>query len=108
MNYGVENRVFSLSDSRPDQAIPHLQVNDCLFIWRGGGVVLLGEARAGRWIVSRGWIGPDSLTDIRRWTFMTPPAFGGQFRRLARDASAHPTVAQALGAAATHWATNAE
>jgi hypothetical protein len=100
--------MFSLSGSRPDQTRPQLQVDDRLFIWRGGGVVLFGEARSGRWIVSRGWIGPDCLTDIRRWTFTTPAGFGGQFRRLAREASAHPTSAQALGAAATRWATDSQ
>ena len=98
--------MFSLSEYRPDQAVQKVQIDDRLLIWQGGGVVLLGEAHAGRWIVSRGWLGPDSLTDIRRWTFSTPEAFGGQFRRLAREARAHPAAAQALGAAATRWATD--
>jgi hypothetical protein len=98
--------MFSLSGFHPDQAAPDLKVDNCLFIWHGGGVVLFGEAHAGRWIVSRGWLGPDSLTDVRRWTFTTPAAFGGQFRRLAQEARAHHTDAQALGAAASRWATD--
>lgn len=94
----------SLGDYPQPSVIAGTLVDPPLFVWRGGGVILFGESQAEHWIVARGWLGPDTLTDIRRWRFTTPAAFGGQFRRLAREASAHPSEARSIGAAAARWA----
>ncbi len=80
----------------------HLEAG--LFGWRGGGVVLLGELTGDRWIVARGWLGRDQLTDVRRWSFDNPRAFSGQIRRLAREATGDSRAAAAAAAAATDWA----
>lgn len=89
---------------RPRWTDTYLQIDGCLIVWRGGGIVLLGEAHGDHWIVSRGWLGPETLTDVRRWTFSTPEAFGVQFRRLVREATGHRRDADAIGAAAMYWA----
>ncbi len=78
-----------------------------LFVWRGGGVVVLGDYHDDRWVVSRGWLKADALTDVRRWTFAAPSAFAGQVRRLVLDATGDGALARANGADALDWATAA-
>lgn len=75
-----------------------------LFGWRGGGVVLLGDFADDRWIVMRGWLKADALTDVRRWTFAAPSAFSGQVRRLVLEATGDAAMARARGAEAHAWA----
>ena len=75
-----------------------------LFVWSGGGIVLLGERAADRWVVARGWRRDDRLTDVRRWSFAEPRAFAGQVRRLAREATGDPAGATTAGGAALVWA----
>ncbi len=77
------------------------------FGWRGGGVVLLGDYHDDRWIVSRGWLKADALTDIRRWTFAAPSAFSGQVRRLVLEATGDGPQARLCGAEALAWANEA-
>ena len=74
-----------------------------LFAWSGGGIVLLGERSADRWVVARGWRRDDRLTDVRRWSFADPRAFAGQIRRLAHEATGDRTGAAAAGSAAATW-----
>ena len=79
-----------------------------LFAWSGGGIVLLGERSADRWVVARGWRQGDRLSDVRRWSFADPRAFAGQIRRLAHDATGDPTGAARVGCEAIAWAQSAE
>ena len=74
-----------------------------LFAWSGGGVVLLGERSADRWVVARGWRQDDRLSDVRRWSFAEPRAFAGQVRRLAHEATEDHSAGRAAGAAALAW-----
>lgn len=74
-----------------------------IFAWSGGGVVLLGERAADRWVVARGWRQGDRLGDVRRWSFADPRAFAGQIRRLAAEASGDRAAAVSVGTAALAW-----
>ena len=74
-----------------------------LFAWSGGGIVLLGERAADRWVVARGWRHGDRLSDVRRWFFADPRAFAGQVRRLAREATGNPAAAAEAGSEAIAW-----
>lgn len=78
-----------------------------LFLWRGAGIVLMGEVENGRWIVVRGWTGPDTLTDVRRWSFVSPAAFCGQIRRLVHEATGNHRAATLAATLAETWATPA-
>ncbi len=60
---------------------------DSLFMWRGHGIVLLGQHEDGRWILARGWKTADALEDVRRWSFADPGPFAGQVRRLVAEAT---------------------
>jgi hypothetical protein len=92
---------------RSERAASSLMHADAgLFAWRGGGIVLLGEINGDRLIVIRGWLGQDKLTDVRRWSFASSRAFGGQVRRLALEATGDPREAVAAGVAATDWAAS--
>ena len=75
-----------------------------LLAWRGAGVVLLGEHRDGHWVVARGWLRTDAMTDVRRWTFADPARFARQMHRLVLDAIGDPGPAKAFAAAALAWA----
>lgn len=58
-----------------------------LYMWRGHGIVLLGEFCDGRWILARGWVTGDALEHVRRWSFAAAGPFAGQVRRLVTEAS---------------------
>ena len=91
-------------DDAARRSVPYVPVpSAALFAWSGGGIVLLGERDAGRWILARGWRQCDRLSDVRRWFFGDPRAFAGQVRRLVRDATADPTTAAAAHGAALAW-----
>jgi hypothetical protein len=75
-----------------------------LFLWRGAGIVLLGMTEGDRWIAVRGWVGPGTLTHVRRWSFASPDALCGQIRRLAYEATGDHREAGAAGEAARAWA----
>jgi hypothetical protein len=74
-----------------------------LFLWRGGGIVLIGEREGDRWVLARGWMRGDSLESIRRWSFAQPMLFSGQVRRLVREAGASDNHARDEGARALAW-----
>ena len=74
-----------------------------LFMWRGHGIVLLGQRSAGRWVLARGWVTGDALEHVRRWSFAAPGPFAGQVRRLVAEASGDQVVARDESARALVW-----
>lgn len=95
---------MSGSDFRPGPVrVSTIQSDGDLIIWRGSGIALVGEHDGDRWVIARGWLTADRMTDVRRWVFTTPEAFGGQFRRLVTEASGNADEGRAAGAAATEW-----
>ena len=74
-----------------------------LYLWRGGGIVLLGEREDGRWVLARGWLEGDRLEHIRRWSFAQPIPFSGQVRRLVLEASGDATFSREEGLRALAW-----
>ena len=89
---------------RPADAPAQTHAAADLFVWSGGGIVLLAERAGERWVVARGWRRDDRLTDVRRWSFADPRALAGQVRRLAREATGDASIAHAAWAAALAWA----
>ncbi|MGH2617534.1 MAG: hypothetical protein ACRDJC_20055 [Thermomicrobiales bacterium] len=71
-----------------DRSPPPLTNRDtaALFMWRGGGIVLIGELDQGRWVLARAWLQGDRLEHVRRWSFAAPIPFSGQVRRLISEA----------------------
>lgn len=57
-----------------------------LFLWRGAGIVLIGEREDDRWVLARGWMVGDRIDAVRRWSFDQPLRFSGQVRRLVLEA----------------------
>jgi hypothetical protein len=80
-----------------------LTTTAALFAWSGGDVVLFGERAGDRWVLARGWRGPDRLTDVRRWSFEAPERFVVQVRRLVREAVDDVAVAAAAATTADDW-----
>lgn len=74
-----------------------------LFMWRGQGIVLLGEHSGGRWVLARGWVTADALEHVRRWSFAAPGPFAGQVRRLVAEATGDQVVARDESARALAW-----
>ena len=75
-----------------------------LFMWRGFGIVLIGEREGDRWVLARGWLQGDRLEYVRRWSFAQPLGFSGQVRRLVMEASGDPAHAREQGSRALDWA----
>lgn len=77
-----------MSDGIQQFTAPQTRVDtSCLYLWRGHGIVLLGEFSDGRWILARGWVTGDALEHVRRWSFAASGPFAGQVRRLVTEAS---------------------
>lgn len=96
---------MSGSDFRPGPVrVSSLQSAGDLIIWRGAGIAIVGENDGDRWIIARGWLAADQMTDVRRWVFSTPEAFSGQFRRLVSEAIGNADEGRAAGAAVAEWA----
>jgi hypothetical protein len=74
-----------------------------LFMWRGSGIVLLGEQCEGRWILARAWLQGDRLEHVRRWSFAEPVLFSRQVRRLVTEASGDSSMAREEGQRALAW-----
>ncbi len=74
-----------------------------LFLWRGNGIVLLGQHSEGRWILARGWVTADALEHVRRWSFAAPGPFAGQVRRLVAEATGDQVLARDESARALAW-----
>jgi hypothetical protein len=98
MGYQSSSRppVISTSDHE-------IVVSECLFAWRGAGIVLMGERNEGAWVLARGWRSADRLTDIRRWVFADPAKFVGQVRRLVLEATENSSQAVNAANAAGGW-----
>jgi hypothetical protein len=75
-----------------------------LFMWRGGGIVLIGEHEQGRWVLARAWLQGDRLEHVRRWSFAAPIPFSGQVRRLIVDAVSDHALARDEAFRALAWA----
>lgn len=74
-----------------------------LFMWRGFGIVLIGEHEGDRWVLARGWVQGDRLEAIRRWSFAQPMLFSTQVQRLVREAGADDGHARDEGIRALAW-----
>ena len=94
-----------MHESIHDQVRAVLRASDAspLFLWRGNGIVLIGEREDGRWILARGWLHGDHLEHVRRWSFAQPIPFSGQVRRLVLEASADFSRARDEGQRALSW-----
>ena len=79
---------------------------DSLFMWRGHGIVLLGQHRDGRWVLARGWVTADALEHVRQWSFAAPGPFAGQVRRLVAEASGNQVAAREESARALAWVSS--
>ena len=82
-----------------------LQVSS-LFMWRGRGIVLIGQYHDGRWVLARGWVTTDALEHVRRWTFAAPGPFAGQVRRLVAEATGDHMTAREESARALAWVSS--
>ncbi len=76
---------------------------ETLFMWRGGGILLLGERSGDRWVLARGWLAGDRLEYVRRWSFADPVSFSGQVRRLVMEACGESSQAREEGLRAHAW-----
>jgi hypothetical protein len=93
-----------MNDSMLDPiALPAAAQTATLFMWRGAGIVLLGEQCDGRWVLARAWLQGDRLEYVRRWSFAEPNAFSRQVRRLVMDASGDSSLAHDEGQRAFSW-----
>ncbi len=89
------NSASMIVTSSPDQG---------LFMWRGAGIVLLGERDDDRLVLARSWQLGDRLAHVRRWTFREPIPFSGQVRRLVMEACGNAHHAREQGLRALDWA----
>lgn len=76
---------------------------DTLYMWRGHGIVLLGQHQDGRWVLARSWVTADALEDVRRWSFADPGPFAGQVLRLVAEATGNHRVARDERSRALAW-----
>lgn len=74
-----------------------------LYLWRGNGIVLIGEYSNGRWVLARGWVTVEALEHVRRWTFAAPGPFAGQVRRLVAEACGDHLTARNESTRALAW-----
>ena len=93
-----------MSDATRLYTVPqHNAEVSALFMWRGHGIVLLGQHSEGRWVLARGWVSADALEHVRRWSFAAPGPFAGQVRRLVAEATGDQVVARDESARALVW-----
>ena len=78
-----------------------------IFAWRGRETVLLGMREGNRFVLARGWIRADRLTDVRRWSFSDPARFALQVRRLVAESGCTADDAAAAGIHAGAWTESA-
>lgn len=74
-----------------------------LFRWSNGRVVIFVERVGAEWVVARGWQEGDRLGNVRRWRFDDPRRVVGQIRRLVRDATGDPALADAQANRVADW-----
>lgn len=93
-----------MSDATRQSISPHQDVEvNSLYLWRGHGIVLVGEHSDGRWVLARGWVTADALEHVRRWSFAAPGPFAGQVRRLIAEATADQVLARDESTRALAW-----
>lgn len=80
-----------------------IQVEPGLYLWRGNGIVLMGQIEDDRFVLARGWIEYDRLTHVRRWRFATPEQFAGQVKRLVMEATGEFRLAADERLVALDW-----
>jgi hypothetical protein len=78
-----------------------------VFLWRGAGIVLIGTREGERFVLARGWLRADRLTDVRRWSFLDRRRFSVQVRRLVSEAGNSASLAVAEATRALDWAESA-
>lgn len=61
-----------------------------LFVWRSGLSILIGQVEDERWVLARGWLEADTLSNVRRWSFADPVAFARQVGRLSAEVGDSP------------------
>jgi hypothetical protein len=98
-----------MNESLRDHVLPDspLETPVPMFMWRGAGIVLLGERDGDRFVLARGWLRDDRLTDVRRWSFKDRHRFSVQVRRLVVEAGRETCEGVAEGARALDWAESA-
>ena len=79
-----------------------------LFTWSDGRAVLIAERTPAGVTLSRGWRVHDELNDVRRWQFAEAVPFGGQIRRLVRDATGSDATGATVAAEALAWFGSAD
>jgi hypothetical protein len=69
-----------------------------LFGWTDGRIAIFVDRDASAWVIARGWLDSDRLTDVRRWRFDTERRVLGQLARLVHEATGeHRAAAEAAG-----------
>lgn len=93
-------------ESRPVPAptVASSSIESGLFMWRGDGILLIGERDKGQFVLARSWLHGDRLAHVRRWTFREPIPFSGQVRRLVLEACKDHLHARDQGLNALAWA----
>lgn len=88
----------------PSSVTTQVERSETLYMWRGAGIVLLGQWHDGRLVLSRGWLSGDRMEYVRRWTFGQTIPFSGQVRRLIMEATDDFAAAREEGLRALAWA----
>lgn len=78
-----------------------------IFLWRGAAIVLLGTREGDRFVLARGWLREDRLTDVRRWSFADQLRFSVQVRRLVAETGLDSAQARAQAKRAFDWTLSA-
>lgn len=80
-----------------------LESTASIFLWRGATIVLLGNREGDRFVLARGWLEEDRLTNVRRWSFADQLRFSVQVRRLVAEAGCDQSQAGAEAKRAFDW-----
>ena len=79
------------------------QTDTPIFLWRGATIVLIGTRERDRFVLARGWLREDRMTDVRRWSFADELRFSVQVRRLVAEAGFDAAQAVAEAKRALDW-----
>ena len=96
----------TFSEAQAGSLAAVVQIDSPLFLWRGAGIILVGQYASGRWTLARGWAAPGAITDVRRWSFDSVLLFRAQVRRLTREATGRHDIATTAFLAAGAWAAD--
>jgi hypothetical protein len=100
---------MAMNEPRADSITPEASPETAapIFLWRGAAIVLLGTREGERFILARGWLREDRLTDVRRWSFADQLRFSVQVRRLVAEAGLDAAQAAAEAKRAFAWTMSA-